>query len=286
MTTRQTAGARKGTLALSGLGSAGDYGALGPYADAALYDRTYARRRLDVDWYVKLCGRRGATVLEYGAGSGRITLPLARAGARVAAIDASAPMLERLREKLSREAPSVRQRVELVHADMRLFRASGRYSWVIAPFNTVLHLYEPEELSAFLHRVREHMRPRGRFAFDFSVPSPGDLVRNPERSLAAGQVRHPVTRERLRCRERFEYDPLRQLLVVWTEYWPERGAPWVVPLAHRQYFPLEMEALLAHHGLRVERRDGDFTGCPPSLEVDSLALVLRHAGRASPVPGR
>src|SRR5262249_42901850 len=55
------------------------------YADAALYDHEYKRRRDDVRWYRELAGRELGSpakgpILELGCGSGRALLPLVRDG--------------------------------------------------------------------------------------------------------------------------------------------------------------------------------------------------------------
>jgi len=56
-----------------------DAGSREHYADAALYDYEYRRRRADVTFYRELASeRRADRVLELGAGSGRVTIPLAR----------------------------------------------------------------------------------------------------------------------------------------------------------------------------------------------------------------
>jgi len=51
---------------------------------------------------------RGSTVLDIGCGPGPLSLPLARAGAEVTAVDISSGMLDRLREKATSENLSIR----------------------------------------------------------------------------------------------------------------------------------------------------------------------------------
>src|SRR5207237_10869896 len=72
------------------VGNLVDAGSREHYLDAALYDYEYRRRRADVSFYRELARRRGADrILELGAGSGRVTVPLARDGRRIVAIDCS-----------------------------------------------------------------------------------------------------------------------------------------------------------------------------------------------------
>lgn len=260
----------------------GDAGALAHYADPAYYDFAYRARRHDVSYYVGLARKLGGPVLEYGVGSGRIALELARAGIDVVGVDLSAPMLGALKEALSREPREVRARVRSVRGDMRRVRLRRRFPLVIAPFNVVLHLYTRSDVEAFLARVSAHLAPRGRFVFDFSVPQPGDLDRDPSRWHGAPRFRHPKTGELLRYAERFDYDPLRQLLVVWMRFSPVAGGrEWTLPLTHRQFFPQEMEALL-HYGGFVSSFTEAFSGKPAGDDVDALlvtSLARRSVGR-------
>ncbi len=231
----------------------------------------------------RLAGGSRGPVLEYGVGNGRIALPLARHGIEVVGVDHSAPMLADLRERLAREPADVARRVTIVRGDMRRARLRRRFPLVVATFNTLLHLYGREDVEAFLARVREHLGPGGRFVADLSVPSMVDLARDPARPLRAGRFVHPTAGVLVSNRERFEYDPVRQVLFVAMEFEPVGRArdAWMTPLAHRQFFPQEWEALLHYNGFEVERVEGDFEGGP--LTADSDVMVwharVRRRGR-------
>ena len=69
------------------------------YARPRYYDHAFRAHRRDVQHYVELARRVRGPVLELGAGTGRITLALLRAGVEVVAVDQSASMLERLRTR-------------------------------------------------------------------------------------------------------------------------------------------------------------------------------------------
>src|SRR3954453_21752430 len=80
-----------------------DAGSREHYSDAALYDYEYRRRRADVGFYRELARKRlgdGGRILELGAGSGRVTIPLARAGHEVVAVDSNPAMLAKLRARV------------------------------------------------------------------------------------------------------------------------------------------------------------------------------------------
>src|SRR5690554_4147695 len=104
--------------------------------NAALYDLQYAAYRDDVPFYTRLAHDQGGAVLELGAGTGRITEALLDAGHEVVAVDASAAMLERARDRLGPRAG-----LTLMQADMREVRLGREFDLVMAPFNTLMHAY-------------------------------------------------------------------------------------------------------------------------------------------------
>jgi SAM-dependent methyltransferase len=269
---------------LDELGRTGDAGALAHYSDPAYYTKTYGARRHDVDYYVRLARASGGPVLEYGVGNGRVALPVAQAGIEVEGVDLSRAMLDDLAASLAKRPAQVRERVRFHHADMRVFASERRFPLVIVPFNGILHLYELADLEAFLARVRAHLEPGGRFVFDFSLPQPGDLARDPERWYGAPRIRHPSTGELVRYDERFEYDPIRQLLLVTTRFTPEAGDAWTIPLTHRQLFPREVEAFLHYNGFADLVFSADFGDQPADAATDSVVVSCAVAKDRPPPP--
>lgn len=253
-------------------------GSAAHYEDPAYYDKTYARRSDDVAFYVALTKSTRGAVLEYGCGSGRVTLPIARGGKTITGVDLSAPMLGQLKAALASEDPAVRKRVTTRRGDMRSVALRSRFSLVICPFNAFLHLYTRQDVERFLARVRAHLAPGGRFVFDVSVPDALELSRKPERLCRTPPFVYPGV-GRVRYGERFDYEPLRQVLFISMEFEPESGAAaFMTPLAHRQFFPLELEALLHYNGFAIEKQLGDFDG-KATADTRMLVTVARLRGR-------
>jgi hypothetical protein len=61
------------------------------------------------------------------------------------------------------------------------------------------------------------------------------------------------------------------------EFEPKRrpAARWAAPLAHRQFFPQELEALLHYNGLAVTEVHGDFERSAPDRSTDALVYHCR-----------
>jgi hypothetical protein len=257
-------------------GYAGDAGASAHYEDPSYYAATYGNRRHDVAYYAQKARLSRGPVLEYGIGNGRVALHVARAGVEIEGIDLSQPMLDDFARRLEHEPAKTRARVRLHAGDMRAVRLGRRFPLVIAPFNAILHLYDRRDFEAFFEGVRSHLSEGGTFLFDFSVPQPEDLCRNPEAAFAAPELLHPETGERVSYAERFEYDPLRQVLLSRLEFTPKGdSAAFSVPLTQRQIFPREMEALLHYNGFEQILFTADFTDQAADRYVDSIVVSCR-----------
>ena len=252
-------------------------GARAHFEDPDYYAITYATRKDDVAFYTRVA-KKHDRVLEYGIGNGRIALPIARGGADVVGVDQSRAMLADLRARLKRQPAELRKRITMRTGDMRKVRITGkRFPLVICPFNTVLHLYTRQDVERWLERVREAIEPRGELVMDLSMPIIEDLADEPGTSYSMRPFVHPNA-GLVGYREIFDYDRVRQILFVSMCFEPKTAGkkPFMIPLAHRQYFPREWEALLHYNGFETTAVEGDFEGGPL---VQSSDVMVWHARR-------
>ena len=137
------------------------------------YDDAYSFKEdlVDRDFYLNLANEYGGPVLEFGCGTGRITLPLARQGVDVTGMDASHSMLEVLRAKLAKEPAGVRRRTRVVEGDFRTHYLGDQFSLVVIPFRPMQHMYTTEDQLAALKNARRHLADDGVLAFDVFNPS-------------------------------------------------------------------------------------------------------------------
>ncbi len=254
-------------------------GATAHYRDPTYYSAAYQSRDYDVQYYLALAEQTRGPILEYGCGNGRIALPIAKAGRPIVGVDLSAPMLADFKQRLRSEPAQVRQRVKLRRGDMRSLRLDQRFPLVLCTFNTLLHLYSRRDVERFFARVRAHMNRTGRFVFDVSVPDPEELHRDPNHPHRSPRFRHPSAGV-VRYAERFDYDPLDQVLMVTMEFEPKQSPEqsWVTPLTHRQFFPQELESLLHYNGFKVVQRHGDFVEQPPDRYTGAIIYHCRRRG--------
>lgn len=241
------------------------------YEYTSLYEAAFRSRREDVQFFCDLAENQGGPILEYGAGAGRVTLPLAKAGHEVVAVDASRPMLDRLEQSLQSHSKAIQERVKIKLGDMRSLRLKQRFPLVLATFNVVGHLEKFRDMGRFLQRAREHLAPGGSLVFDVPIPHPEEIEADPEELHKVPRFKHPETREWIRQTERFDYDPARQVLLVESELKPEGARDGVtIPLVLRQWFPKELEAILSYEGFSQVESFADYSTLPGLMARDTL----------------
>lgn len=246
-------------------------GATAHFEDPVWYAKTYTRRTADVTYYrAHAKTKRARSVLEYGIGNGRIALPLARDGVAVTGIERSAPMIADLRARLAKAPAAVRARVTVKRGDMRRATTGKRFPLVICPFNAALHLYTREDVEGWLACVRRQIEPKGELVLDVNMPIMEDLADPPGTAYALAPVQHP-TLGRVPYKEVFDYDRIRQIQFCSMCF----GEEAVTPLAHRVFFPQELEALLHYNGFQTTKVLGDFDGGPLTADSDVMIFHAR-----------
>jgi len=105
----------------------------------------------------------GALAVDLGAGFGMHTIPLARAGARVMAIDSSAQLLGEL-QRLAANLP-----VTVVQDDLLSFRShlKEKAAAILCMGDTLTHLPEHTNVDFLVQEVAEALAPGGRFVLSF-----------------------------------------------------------------------------------------------------------------------
>ena len=112
----------------------------------------------DLPLWRQLAAGTDGPILDVGAGTGRVTLELARAGHALTALDRDAELLA----ELERRAAGLT--VQTVCADARDFTLRERFAQIIVPMQTVQLLGGPAGRRSFLACAAAHLRPRGEIA--------------------------------------------------------------------------------------------------------------------------
>lgn len=248
---------------------------LGFYDLPEFYEQPFSRREADVAYYLEKARALGGPILEYGAGAGRVTLPLLREGFDVTALDLSRPMLALLKERLAEEPAEVRARARVVRADMRRKDLGARFPLVLATFNVVGHLPRLSDMQGWLSRVKAALAPGGALVFDVPLPFGDELEADPDELHRLPPLRDPKTKRKVEVSERYSYDHASQCLTVETHLLPEGARDALVQrLVLRQWFPQEIAALLEYEGFEVTL-SADYTELPAAVAEETLIVTAR-----------
>jgi SAM-dependent methyltransferase len=190
-------------------------------------------------------------VLELGVGTGRIAVPIARAGLRVVGVDSSAGMLA----VASEQAALAGVQLDLRHGDMRDPPVDEEFALVVIPFRTLLHMQTEADRRAALAAVRSRLEDGGRFVFDVFTPGADDIAETHGRWVE----REPGIFERA------DWDEESRTLVLRVS---GNGLEAELSLA---WLPVERwRQLLAEAGFVVEGLYGWFDRTPYSGHEDSI----------------
>ena len=181
------------------------------------------------------------SALEFAVGSGRIALPLARAGVEVVGIDLSPDMLAVMRSRPGSE------RIEAHVGDMTTTDVGRRFPLVYVVFNSIFNLLTQDDQIRCFENAARHLRDDGIFVIEAAVPSAWLRGRDfvAVESVEATEVTLDVNR----------YDPVSQVL---DENHVTIGAAGIrfTPISCRLAWPAELDLMARLAGLRLAHRWG------------------------------
>ena len=243
---------------------------------APFYDwenaQTVARR--DIAFWQRLAVANDGPVLELGCGTGRVALPVVKAGVQLVGIDLSAPMLARARARLTRAR--LAERALLVRGDIRHlpFRSRKGFGLVMAPYGILQSLTRESDLAATLASVARVLKRGGLFGLDL-VP---DLPRWSEYRRRTSLTGRKDAKTTVTLVESVRQDRRRQLTIFDQEYVERRGRERKVhrfALTFRTLSVPQMARRLEDAGFVIQAILGDYQGGPWDERADVWVILAR-----------
>ena len=225
---------------------------------ARLYDPWSHSVTEDIEFYVEEARRSRGPVVELACGTGRIAVPVARAGIHVIGVDGSAAMLEVARERAA--AAGVEELLDLRLGDLRHPPVDERIPLVLVPFRSLLHMTTEHDRERALRAAHELLLPGGRLVFDVFAPSSEDIEATHGRWLE----REPGIFERA------DWDEGERTLTLSVRRGEEASTMVLAWLA-----PIEWRRLLDRAGFTVEAHYGWFDRRPYAGEEDFVFVARR-----------
>ena len=136
------------------------------YDYARFYDWVYEGVTDDIDFYLQAAAQAGAPLLELACGTGRLTIPVARAGFEITGLDLSPEMLRFAQAKLVQEAPPVQGRTRLLQGDMSHFTLDVPVNLAFIPCSSFFHLHSRQQQESCLACIHRQLNSGGRLIID------------------------------------------------------------------------------------------------------------------------
>jgi SAM-dependent methyltransferase len=213
----------------------------GPVAQR--YDESTAEMPVEpvVDFLEPLAG---GGALELAIGTGRIALPLARRGARVAGIDLSPDMVAELRKKPGGDE------IPVEIGDYAATRVVGTFSLVYIVFNSINNQTTQEGQVATFANAAAHLEPGGCFVVEVGA--------RPRERLSVFDLSDTHVGVD-------EYDADTQRLV--SHHFTLVDGTWQrISMPFRAVSPAELDLMAQLAGLRLRERWSDWDGSPFTSE--------------------
>ena len=207
-----------------------------------------------VSFLVELAGNGMA--VEFAIGTGRLALPLVRAGVTVKGIDFSAPMVAELGKKQGAEA------IAVTIGDMTETRVCDDATLVYLVFNTIQNLRSQRLQTACFRNAAEHLAPGGRFVIENMLPR---LDRLPH---GESILHFDVSPDHFGFDE---YIDRSEQILISHHYFIAGERVRHVCGAMRYVWPGELDLMAEISGMTLEGRFADWTRAP--LRGDSTSHV-------------
>lgn len=242
---------------------------------AKYYDWENARTsgRRDVRFWQGYCQRHGGRVLELGSGTGRVLVPLARAGVRVVGIDRSENMQAYARRRLRRVKA---HHAAMVRGDIRALPfPDASFDVVLAPYGILQSLLRDKDFNATLEAVARVLAPGGRLGIDL-VPDVPNWKEYTRKTTLAGRLSR--TGPPVSLVESVRQDRAKRLTIFDHEYregWGRTRQVHRFTVTFRTLPVKTVAARLERAGFRVAAMLGDYDGRPWDDRAETWIMLAQ-----------
>ena len=130
-----------------------------------VYERTYGNfykqfTDVTINLINEILGTKG-TIFDFGAGTGRLTIPLKQQNYTISAIEKSQPMADIIKQK----ARDLNLSIDIHNCDISDFR-NGKADLGLALFTVLSYAITEEQIKSIILNIKHHLNPNGYFIFD------------------------------------------------------------------------------------------------------------------------
>lgn len=221
--------------------------------DANIYDglNTFLS---DLRFYKKwLPKNKEAKILELCCGTGRLTVPIAKAGYNICGVDYTSSMLEQAKVKASEAGLEI----NFIEADIRSLNLQEKFDFIFIPFNSIHHLYKNEDLFKAFNGVKNHLKEGGLFLLDCFNPNIQYIVEGEKEQRKIAEYTTEDGRAVL-IKQTMRYESATQINRIEWHYFINGEFHSIQNLDMRLFFPQELDSYLEGAGFEIIHKFGSF----------------------------
>jgi len=227
----------------------------------------------DADIYPVMLKPYGNKILELGSGTGRIAIPLAKAGFHVTGIEIEMDMIRLMENK---EYP--RERLQVICGDARSFAVDDSFDAILLSCNFINHFPDAADIVAMLKCCQKHLKQDGCIIIDCSAPDVEWMVK----SNGVEEILSFSTENQSTIKDVFRpcYDLLNQIEhdTIVLEEWKdgvllrkactEESLTW--------YYPREIRSLIREAGMKIRWESACLSadGATEPIQANSTQMVF------------
>lgn len=226
------------------------------YVDYAEYYDSEHPIESDIPFYLEFAEKTGDPILELACGTGRLLIPIAKAGYNVFGIDLSDNMLAEAKRKIAEQ--KLGKKITLIRGNMANFSLGERsFAFAFIAARSFMHLYSQKDQLSCLTSVINHLRPGGLIIIDVYSPNLEILSQSQSTKFRLRKSYVLPNGNRVRRKDRYvETDYINQISkweMKFEEYDKEGNLihSKLVPIDTRYTFRYELQLLLEKVGFEI-----------------------------------
>lgn len=221
--------------------------------DPKIYDGLNQQKD-DIEFYIKWINENKISkVLELCCGTGRITIPCAKAGINISGFDLNTSMLDEARLK----AKAANLSISFHQGDMRKISINDKYQMMFIPFNSIHCLYTHSDVSKTLKSIHNHLLDDGFLVIDYFNPNISYISTNQGKEV---EIAKYITEDRrnIKIIQTMNYEDNTQINRIKWEYYVNDQPHSVESLDMRMFYPQELDYYIESNGYKIINKYGDY----------------------------
>jgi SAM-dependent methyltransferase len=216
-----------------------------------------------------------------GCGTGRVSIPIAKAGIDVVGLDTSKPMLDLARSK-AKKAGLSKPKISFLIGDMREFSLGRTFPIIIVPFRSFLALLNVPDQRSCLESIKSHLAPDGILILDIFVPDLDTLTEVSATPAHAWDVTQSETGSRLIVWDQSTFDNHNQVIDARMIIDEVSQSGQVLGRVYQDFQIRYIHRFEIHHllevcGLRILAEYGEFDYSPLEPSSSEMVIMATHA---------